>query len=160
MQLRNNETTAVLDGLRRIVRVLRESSREAEAKLGVSGAQLFALKALSEAPQLSLSELAERTRTHQSSVSVVVKRLVRRRLVARKISPLDGRQVELSLTARGRVVLERAPLAAQDRLILAVEGLPRAERKSLARSLGRLSEAMGAADATPEMFFEEHRRGS
>lgn len=160
MQSRNDDTTAVLDGLRRIVRVLRESSREAEASLGVSGAQLFALKALSEAPQLSLSQLAERTRTHQSSVSVVVKRLVRQRLVARKSSALDGRQVELSLTARGRALLRRAPHAAQDRLILAVEAMPRAERKALGRSLGRLSEAMGAADTAPQMFFEEQRRGA
>ena len=154
MQSKTNETTAVLDGLRRIVRVLRESSREAESKLGVSGAQLFALKALSEARQLSLSELAERTRTHQSSVSVVVKRLVRSKLVARKASPEDARQLELSLTPQGRALLKRAPNAAQDRLILAVEALPRGERQALGRVLAHLSEAMGAADTAPQMFFE------
>lgn len=158
MQSKTNETTAVLDGLRRIVRVLRESSREAESKLGVSGAQLFALKALSEARQLSLSELAERTRTHQSSVSVVVKRLVRSKLVTRKASPEDARQLELSLTPRGRALLKRAPNAAQDRLILAVEALPRGERQALGRVLAHLSEAMGAADTAPQMFFEERRR--
>ncbi len=158
MQSKTNETTAVLDGLRRIVRVLRESSREAESKLGVSGAQLFALKALSEARQLSLSELAERTRTHQSSVSVVVKRLVRSKLVARKASPEDARQLELSLTPKGRALLKRAPNAAQDRLILAVEALPRGERQALGRVLAHLSEAMGAADTAPQMFFEEQRR--
>lgn len=158
MQSKMKETTAVLDGLRRIVRVLRESSREAESKLGVSGAQLFALKALSEARQLSLSELAERTRTHQSSVSVVVKRLVRSKLVARKASPEDARQLELSLTPRGRALLKRAPNAAQDRLILAVEALPRGERQALGRVLAHLSEAMGAADTAPQMFFEEQRR--
>ena len=154
MQSKTNETTAVLDGLRRIVRVLRESSREAESKLGVSGAQLFALKALSEARQLSLSELAERTRTHQSSVSVVVKRLVRSKLVARKASPEDARQLELSLTPQGRALLKRAPNAAQDRLILAVEALPRGERQALGRVLAHLSEAMGAAETAPQMFFE------
>lgn len=158
MQSKTNETTAVLDGLRRIVRVLRESSREAESKLGVSGAQLFALKALSEARQLSLSELAERTRTHQSSVSVVVKRLVRSKLVARKASPEDARQLELSLTPKGRALLKRAPNAAQDRLILAVEALPRGERQALGRVLAHLSQAMGAADTAPQMFFEEQRR--
>lgn len=158
MQSKTNETTAVLDGLRRIVRVLRESSREAESKLGVSGSQLFALKALSEARQLSLSELAERTRTHQSSVSVVVKRLVRSKLVARKASPEDARQLELSLTPKGRALLKRAPNAAQDRLILAVEALPRGERQALGRVLAHLSEAMGAADTAPQMFFEEQRR--
>jgi DNA-binding MarR family transcriptional regulator len=68
----------VLDSLRRIVQVLRESSRRAERQLGISGAQLFVLEKLAEAPSQSLNELAERTHTHQSSVSTVVARLVKR----------------------------------------------------------------------------------
>ncbi|HEY6881392.1 MAG TPA: hypothetical protein VI299_25380, partial [Polyangiales bacterium] len=48
------EVVSVLDDLRRIFQVLRESSRAAERSLGVTGAQLFALRALAEAEQLSL----------------------------------------------------------------------------------------------------------
>src|SRR3954449_11206732 len=73
----------VMDAIRRIVRVLRVSSRAAEKQGGLSGAQLFVLHKLADAPALSLNELADRTRTHQSSVSVVVQRLVDRELVAR-----------------------------------------------------------------------------
>ncbi len=62
----------MLDAIRRIVQALRESSRAAEKRVGLSGAQLFVLQTLGESPGLSLNELAERTRTHQSSVSVVV----------------------------------------------------------------------------------------
>ena len=62
----------VLDSLRRIVRSLLESSRRAEQQLGITGAQLFVLEKLAAARALSLNELAERTHTHQSSVSTVV----------------------------------------------------------------------------------------
>src|SRR5262245_46150204 len=89
------EATAILDDLRRLVRVLRESSRAAEAILGVTGAQLFVLKTLAGEPVLSLNTLAERTRTHQSTVSVVVKRLVARGLVTRTTSSVDARRIQL-----------------------------------------------------------------
>lgn len=152
---RSRDTTVVLDHLRRIVRTLRESSRAAEAELGVTGAQLFVLRALAGPEPLSLNDVAARTHTHQSTVSVVVTRLVARRLVRRGTSERDARRVDLSLTERGRHVLARAPLAAQDRLIAGLEALAPNERRRLAAGLGRLTECMGLAAASPAMFFEE-----
>ena len=152
---RSRETTAVLDHLRRIVRTLRESSRSAETRLGVTGAQLFVLRALAGPEPLSLNQVAARTHTHQSTVSVVVKRLVARRLVRRAVSTLDGRRVQLRLTARGHAVLRRAPLAAQDRLVAGLEALSGTDRVRLATTLGRLVAAMGLRTAPPAMFFEE-----
>ncbi len=123
----------------------------------VSGAQLFVLRALAGSPALSLNDLAARTRTHQSTVSVVVSRLVARRLVRRTQSQTDGRRVELSLSPKGRSLLERAPLAAQDALIGGVERLPRAQRESLATTLRALVRAMKLEeDEAPVMFFEEN----
>jgi DNA-binding MarR family transcriptional regulator len=147
--------TQLLDDLRRIVRALRQSSREAERTLGVSGAQLFVLRSLLDTRALSLNELAARTRTHQSTVSVVVKRLVERGLVLRHACQLDARRLELSLSKRGRALLERAPLAAQDKLIEGVERLPAAARQTLADSLHGLVVAMQLEDEAPRMFFEE-----
>src|SRR5438105_15524255 len=49
---------AVLDGIRAIVRALRESSRQAERVVGLSAAQLFVLQRLAGARALSLGELA------------------------------------------------------------------------------------------------------
>ncbi|HEX3345342.1 MAG TPA: helix-turn-helix domain-containing protein, partial [Polyangiaceae bacterium] len=76
-----------MDALRRVVRDLRLSARDAERSAGISGAQLFVLQSLRNEAAASLNELAERTLTDQSSVSVVVKRLADRKLVARKESP-------------------------------------------------------------------------
>jgi DNA-binding MarR family transcriptional regulator len=151
----------VLDAIRRIVRALRESSRDAEAKLGLSGAQLFVLQRLASAPApLSLNELADRTLTHQSTVSVVVTRLVAGGLVSRGRDGGDGRRVEIALTARGRAALKRAPAAAQDRLIAALGAVGPTARRTLARELGRLIEAMALPAQAPPMFFEPARKGA
>ena len=112
------------------------------------------LQRLAGAPPLSINELADRTLTHQSSVSVVVSRLVRGGLVARTRAATDGRRVEITLTPAGRALLARAPAAAQDRLIGALGLLELAARRELARHLGRLVEAMALPAHHPPMFFE------
>jgi DNA-binding MarR family transcriptional regulator len=146
---------AALDGIRRIVQLLRSASRTAEHEVGLSGAQLFVLQRLAAAPALSVNELAERTLTHQSSVSVVVQRLRQRGLVARRTSPDDARRAAVSLTKRGRELLGRAPGAAQDRLIGGLVGLSSVERRTLAKTLARLLQCMGEPQGRPPMFFEE-----
>lgn len=156
---RPEELAAALDAIRRIVQTLRLSARSAERRLGVSGAQLFVLHTLAEAPADSLNDLAARTFTHQSSVSVVVDRLVRRRLVSRTRSPEDGRRVVLALTSAGRALLRSAPEVAQVRLIGALRGLPPRDCRALARILGRVVREMGALDL-PALFFEDLARGS
>jgi len=145
----------VLDGVRRIVQSLRESSRWAEKHVGMTGAQLFVLQKLDESPAQSLNDLAERTHTHQSSVSTIVARLVDQGLVTRTRSARDGRTIELRLSPRGRRLAARAPGAAQQRLIQGVRELPPAERRRLATALAAVAQAMDSADDQPAMFFEE-----
>lgn len=152
-------TREILNGLRHIVRVLRVSSRDAEARTGLSTAQLFALQRLAQAPGLSLGELAARTHTDPSSVSVVAQRLVARGLVARRKAATDARRLELSLTARGRTLLRRAPGVAQDRLVAAIDALSPARRRGLANGLGELARSLGVGGRTPQMFFEETEAG-
>lgn len=151
------DTQAVLDAIRRIVHGLREASRWAERHVGLSGAQLFVLQTLAEAPAISVNELAARTHTHQSSVSTVVSRLVQRGLVKRVRSSADARSVALSLSAQGRRVAARAPDVPQERLIRGVNALTPIRRRQLAASLTTLAAAVHAAPQVPAMFFEDGR---
>lgn len=154
----HDDTRAIMDAIRRIVQTLRQGSRWAERHVGLSGAQLFVLQKLSESPAMSLNELAARTRTHQSSVSTVVTRLVRGRYVRRARSAADRRTLELSLAARGRRLIARAPDAPQDRLIRALDGLPPRRRRVLASTLIELAEKLDTAGDAPPMFFEDGAR--
>lgn len=148
----------VMDCVRRIVRALRESSREAERKVGVSGAQLFVLQQLAAGPARSVSELAERTLTHQSSVSVVVQRLAEAGLIARRQSRTDRRRTDLHLTGRGRALVASAPPLLQDRLIQAVRQLPPGRRLRLASSLAEVIDRMQLPGGAAPMFFEDRTR--
>jgi MarR family transcriptional regulator, lower aerobic nicotinate degradation pathway regulator len=146
----------VLDSLRRIVRLLREGSHASEALVGLSAAQLFVLQKLDPARPLSLNELAARTLTHQSSVSVVVGKLVERGLVQRRPAPGDARRLALLLTAKGLRLRERAPAPSQDRLIAALAALPVAEQRRLADALEELVRALGLEErAAPMLFTDE-----
>jgi len=157
--LSDDSIRAVLDCIRHLVRALRISSRAAEQRVGLSGAQLFVLHKLSDGRTLSLGELADQTFTHQSSVSVVAQRLVARRLVVKRRARDDARRIELTLTSAGRALLRRAPEAAQERLIAGLDRLRPTTRRTLARLLGQLITEMGIADQIPAMFFEEKRGG-
>jgi len=140
---RSEEIAAITDALRAIVRELRLASREAEQRVGVHGAQLHALRQLADSPPASLTELAERTHTDISSVSVVVSRLVEQGLVARRADGYDRRRLSLGLTARGRAVVRRAPETGTSRLLRAAENLSDREIRALATGLGKLVSGLG-----------------
>ncbi|MES1187002.1 MAG: MarR family winged helix-turn-helix transcriptional regulator [Myxococcales bacterium] len=149
------EAREVLNSLRHIVRSLRVSSRDAEQRVGLSGAQLFVLQCLSRQSPCSVNELAASTATDQSSVSVVVSRLVSRGYVKRVTSKLDRRSVELSLTPAGRTLLLAAPEAAQERLLFALSQLKKSEILLLSSLLGKVVELAEVSQGNPTLFFEE-----
>lgn len=150
-----NDSERILDAVRRLVRQLRLFDSEAQLRVGLSAAQLYVLYELGKTPALSLGELAERTRTDQSSVSTVVTRLVDAGLVQRDRAGEDARRLELSLTRAGRAALQKAPPVAQERLLGAIERLPAADRKRFADIFNRLLDDSGADGARPPMLFED-----
>ena len=157
---RPTDVRVALDAFRRIVRALRVGrGGQDHAELG--SAQLFALQQIKEHPHASINDVAALTFTHQSSVSVVIQRLVRQRFVAKVTSSQDRRRQRLAVTAKGRRLLGRAPVAAQEHLIAAIAALPAADRRALARSLTAVARAVAPAGAGhhPPMFFEEHATG-
>jgi DNA-binding MarR family transcriptional regulator len=151
---RDPHARRVVDALRRIVQALRVSARAAESNLGLSAAQLFVLQKLAEEPTLSVNDLSDRTLTHQSSVSVVVTRLVDKGLVTRVRSPHDARRQLVSLTPAGRAALRRSPQAAQEILIDALRRMTAKDRAALANGLDRLTQFAGLADQPAQLFFD------
>jgi DNA-binding MarR family transcriptional regulator len=151
----SGDVRAALDAFRRIVQALRMSAHDAEQRVGLSGAQLFALQQLASMPGASVNDLAARTFTHQSSVSVVVRRLVERRLVAKVAARDDRRRVRLALTHAGRTALRRSPEPMQHRLIAGIATLTDPQRRTLAAALTQVAQTMAEPRRSPPMFFEE-----
>jgi len=151
--------TAVMNALRRLFRAARAAAQTAERSVGISGAQHFVLEELARAPAQSLNDLAARTHTHKSSVSVVVSRLVARRLVRRRTSASDRRSIALAITPTGRAALRRAPASAQARFVASLRRLPAADLAALAAGLERFTQLLGIRTLTPTMLFEEEDGG-
>jgi len=146
---------AVLGSLRRLVRFLRLAQHRSQQADGLSAAGRFVLESLAAAPASSLAELADRTLTDQSSVSIVVLRLVERGLVVRRRARDDHRRTELLLSARGRALAGQGPDLAQVRIIDAIAGMPAASRRGLVTALAALVRDVGADSLAPRMLFED-----
>jgi len=85
-----------------------------------------------------MSNLAEQTTVELSTLSRLIGTMQRRGLVARKRSTADGRQVRVTLTARGVALTTRllpAAAAVEERMI---DGMSRSDVTTLRRLLKKL----------------------
>ncbi len=131
--------TTVAESIRSLVQLLRVAGRESQQELGISSAQLNILRELQDGPALSINQLADRTYTHQSSVSIVVAKLVGNRLVTRSSSEGDARKVAISLAPGGRALLRKSARAREDKLTAALGRMRRTDLKELGRHLETLT---------------------
>ncbi len=120
-QKATKESKEIINDIRRLVQSIRMASSESEQSVGLTAAQLFVMHKLGEEGGLSINDLADRTLTHQSSVSVIVQKLEEKGLVSRLRAAEDGRRFELTLSKKGAALLKKAPHSIQERLIKALK---------------------------------------
>ncbi len=155
----DDETRSILDAVRRLLRHVRNVAATTHGSLGITAAQLFVVQTLAEAgSDLSVNELAERTYTDQSTLSVVAKRLEERGLIVRRRSAEDRRRVHLSVTAKGRALVRRNIPSPQHGLLEGIRRLPPGARAGLAAHLQALVRAMGVDRTPAPMMFEDDTR--
>ncbi|HEY2848984.1 MAG TPA: MarR family winged helix-turn-helix transcriptional regulator [Gemmatimonadaceae bacterium] len=145
---------AALERVRTLISALSHSARAVERSTGVTNAQLFLLQQLASADSLSVNDLAARARTQQSTVSIVVARLVRAGLAVKRRSAADGRIAAISLTTRGRRLLAHAPAPPTSLLLGAIEALSDREARALADGVRALVRALDVSLPEVTMLFE------
>lgn len=150
-----DDAAQIVDGLRRVVRAIELYSQEVYKGFGLTGPQLWALKTLSRRGPLATTDLARALAVQPSTLSVLVNRLERRGLVARRRSREDRRFVELALTPKGAALAARAPEAAQGRLLHGLQGLSRLALRRIRTSVDQLVEMMEASDVEARFFFSD-----
>jgi len=144
--------------IRALVAILQTSARAVEARTGLTNAQLFLLRQIAGTDGLTMNDLAQRTSAAQSSVSVVVARLVRAGHVKRGRVAGDARRVTLAATARGRAALRRAPTPPTERLLAALGTIAASDLRSLARGIEALLSELDAKPSSAPLLFEPPRR--
>jgi DNA-binding MarR family transcriptional regulator len=72
------------------------------SKIGLNNQQALVLKLLSEHTELSVTELAEKTRSDQASISRTLSSLEKSGFIARKKAAADARVLSSQLTKKGK----------------------------------------------------------
>jgi DNA-binding MarR family transcriptional regulator len=139
---RRRDTSEIVNATRLLQGVGQRQSREFVRKYRITGQQLGALRIVAMSPGISLGELSERLFLHISSASGIVDRLEKRGYVTRERSGEDRRVVHLNVTADGRRVIRRTPLAGMGLLIHSVDRLPAGQIRDLLKGLKLLLNLM------------------
>ena len=81
---------------------LQSTSKRMEAALGVTGPQRLVIRIVGRWPGISAGDLARTLRLHPSTLTGILQRLDKRRLVTRTRDNRDTRLVRLTLTPEGK----------------------------------------------------------
>lgn len=136
----------ILRSLRQVIRATDLYSRRLKVTHNLTAPQLICLLTVTEEGPMTATLLAQRVHLSASTVVGILDRLEAKELVARARNEKDRRTVHVTATPRGRRIARYAPSPLQDNLVHALATLSEREQRTIARSLQRLAELMGAGD--------------
>jgi DNA-binding MarR family transcriptional regulator len=116
-------------------RITKELARRAE----LTGPQLTVLKMLEGVGDLSLTELSERIRAQNSTVTGIIDRMEREGLVLRARSTEDRRVVRISLTDKGAKIARDIDVEPMEIFRAALESLSPNEMRDLFKILTKIA---------------------
>lgn len=115
---------------------------------------------LAQHAQLSPKVLAEELGIDPGQLSRTLQSLQERHLISRKPSNRDKRQIEVTLTAKGRATFAELDKRSQQFVTTFLKGLPPGRRTSVVRAMGHIEQALapGGAARAP-VVLRTHRAG-
>jgi MarR family transcriptional regulator, organic hydroperoxide resistance regulator len=144
-RLRHDVAAArVLRQFRQIFNAVKTHFQQVEKRVGLGGAQVWALSVIREAPGIGMGSLARAMNIHQSTASNLVKALVDRGLVDVSRHSGDRRAVMLRLLPAAARILKRSPAPLGGVLPQALAAL---DQKTLNRLEADLKKLLGELDA-------------
>jgi DNA-binding MarR family transcriptional regulator len=102
-----------------------------------------------------MGKLSERMYLHMSTISGIVDRLEKKGFVERKRDVVDRRVVKISLTKSGKKLVQKAPEAAQGRLLHGLESLSTRQVQMIWHSFQKVVRLMEIEDVKATFFFSE-----
>jgi DNA-binding MarR family transcriptional regulator len=117
----------------------RRLTKELARQVDLTGPQLTVLKMLEGVGDLSLSELSERIRAQNSTVTGIIDRMELGGLVVRARSTEDRRVVKIKLTEKGAKIARAIAVEPMEIFRGALESLSLAETKELLKILTKIA---------------------
>jgi len=119
-------------------------SKRMARTIGVTGPQRLVIRMIGRFPGLSAGDLAEVLHSHPSTLTGVLRRLERRRLILRGIDPRDARRTRFRLTAGGRRVDRGKVATIEAAMRRALRGFPPRELAAAEALFERVSAELEA----------------
>ncbi len=147
----------VLVALRRVIRATDIHSRQLNKTSGLTAPQLLLMQTIAQAGEASIGEISRSMSLSQATVTSILDRLEKRRLLYRQRSALDKRKVHIVLTDDGRAMLADAPTPLQESFVRQFNALQDWEQAMIVAALQRVAHMMNATDidASPYLHLGE-----
>jgi DNA-binding MarR family transcriptional regulator len=136
--------TQVLRQFRQVFNAVKTHFQQVEKRVGMGGAQVWALSVVHDNPGIGVGDLARAMDIHQSTASNLVRALVERGLVAAGKHGSDRRAVQLHLLPAGGKVLKRSPAPYSGVLPVALAALDAKTLKRMEKDLAKLLAVLNA----------------
>ena len=120
--------------------------KQVEKNCGVSGSQLWLLQEIVKSPGIGVTELSKLLSIHLSTCSILVNKLMMKKLIVKVRGNSDQRRVGLQATAAGTKALAKAPGPAEGVLPVALQELSEAELKRLHACMGQVIKKLQLLD--------------
>ena len=138
------QATQVLRQFRIVFNAVRSHFQQVERRVGIGGAQVWALNVIRQNPGGSVNEMARAMDIHQSTASNLVRQLVKRELVRSAKSTVDRRGVQLYIEPAGEQLLQGAPGPYEGVLPEALQQLPPETLAQLQQNLNQVIQVLQA----------------
>ena len=137
--------------LRRVIRATDLHSKYLAKTTGLTAPQILLLQTIRDKGQITIGELANDVSLSQATVTAILDRLEKRKLVYRERSEQDKRKVHAHLTPEAADVLKSAPIPLQEHFTRQFGDLHEWEQTMIISSLQRVAHMMDAQhiDAAP-----------
>ena len=117
----------------------RRLTKELARRAQLTGPQLTVVKILESIGDLSLSELSDKIRAQNSTVTGIIDRMEREGLVQRVRSTEDRRVVHIRLTEKGAKLAREIPIEPMEIFRSALESLTAQEMRELMKILSKVA---------------------
>lgn len=125
----------------KISRKMAKVTRDAVSRYGLTTAQFFLLTALYEEEDISIGALAQKVALDKATLTGLIDRLERDRLVIRQVSPEDRRAVRVRLTPKAEALRETLTDLYHDTNRHFLSFLTEKERKTFERVVAKIENA-------------------
>ncbi len=144
----------VMIALRKIIRTIDMNSKKLVKRVGLTGPQLIILREIAAKNDISPGAIANAVSLSQATVTGILERMEKRKLLTRKRSENDKRRIMVRLTDLGRQTVENAPPLMQESFVDRFAGLQEWEQTLILSVLQRLVVLMEAKTVDAGPFLE------